>query len=109
MPLKFSNESPIGSMIEWQLLHGSLARCCSSLARTEVGAFSSSVSSAPSGGGGGGAHSSCSSTHLPRLTGEVRVGLLVSVRKLAWVKKPWRLAPAMLTRSNVLPVGPVMP
>ena len=35
------------------------------------------------GGGGGGAPSSCSSTHLPRFTGDVRVGFEVTVKTLA--------------------------
>ena len=42
------------------------------------------------GGGGGGVFRIWSSTHLPRFTGAVRVGLEVSVRMLACVNKPPR-------------------
>ena len=47
--------------------------------------------------GGGGVASRLSSTHLPRFTGEVRVGFEVSVRMLPWVSTPWRGVPASET------------
>ena len=46
------------------------------------------------GGGGGSWHSSRSSTHFPRLTVELRVGVEFSVRMPAWVSRPRRLLPA---------------
>ena len=54
------------------------------------------------GGGGGGVLRTWSSTHLPRLTGEVRVEFDVSVRMLAWVRMPPRLV-GSFTRRNSLP------
>ncbi len=45
------------------------------------------------GGGGGGVPKILSSTHFPRLTGEVRVGLEVTVRIDACVKTPPRWSP----------------
>ena len=50
------------------------------------------------GGGGGGVPSNCSSTHLPRFTGEVRVGFDVTVKMLACVINPPRRRSLRLTR-----------
>ena len=47
-----------------------------------VNCLSSGSEGTSGGGGGGGVPRICSSTHLPRLTGEVRVGFEVSVRTL---------------------------
>ena len=44
-------------------------------------------------GGGGGRPSRFSRIHLPRFTGEVRVGFEVMVRMLAWVRSPTRPVP----------------
>ena len=44
--------------------------------------------------------------HLPRLTGEVRFGLDVAARTLAWVSTPPRGVPASETRRNQSPVTP---
>ncbi len=53
------------------------------------------------GGGGGGVPSICSSTHRPRFTGDVRVGLDVTVSTLACVSTPPRLvAGVSSTRTN---------
>ena len=54
----------------------------------------------PGGGGGGGLPSNCSSTHLPRFTGEVRVGFEVTVSTLACVSRPPRAVPASDTRFH---------
>ena len=64
-----------------------------------IGEFSGSVpevgavdSCGTSGGGGGGSwHSSRESTHRPRFTVELRVGVAFSVRMLPWVRMPRRL------------------
>src|SRR5579862_4549141 len=59
---KFSSEKPIGSIIEWQDLHGSLVRCCCIRSRTEralatwpvrCSEFSGSGGTLGGGGGGG--------------------------------------------------------
>ena len=51
-----------------------------------------------------------SSTHLPRFTGEVRVGLDVTVRTLAWVSDAQLgPVPASETRRNWSPTTPRMP
>ena len=50
-----------------------------------------------------------SSTHLPRLTGEVRVGLEVRVRILAWVRMPPRGPSLRATRWKESLVMPGMP
>ena len=44
--------------------------------------------------------------HLPRLTGDVRVGLDVAARMLACVSTPPRAVPASETRRNSSPVTP---
>ena len=76
---KFSIAKPIGSIRAWQLAHAGLARCCGHrvahrqrLARRAPSVFSAGTFG---GGGGGGDDSRFSSTHLPRSTGEVRVGV----------------------------------
>ena len=47
--------------------------------------------------------------HLPRLTGEVRVGLDVAARTLAWVSTPPLGVPASETRRKASPEMPGMP
>ena len=71
--------------------------------------LSSFRASTPDGGGGGGVPRMFSRIHLPRLTGEVRVGLDVAVRMLACVSTPPRGVPASETRRNPSPVTPGMP
>ena len=62
------------------------------------------------GGGGGGVPRICSRIHLPRRTGEVRVGLEVMVRMLACVRMPPRwLSGSSLTRWNASPFTLEMP
>ena len=58
------------------------SRCYSKRSRREplvIAASFSSSSSTSGGGGGGGVPRICSKIHLPRSTGEVRVGWLVKV------------------------------
>ena len=59
--------------------------------------------STPDGGGDGGVPRMFSRIHLPRLTGEVRVGFDVAARMLAWVSTPPRGVPASETRRNQSP------
>ena len=63
----------------------------------------SSNSGTFAGGGGGGSASMLSRIHLPRLTGEVRVGLEVSIRMLACVNTPRRPS-VRATRWNSSPL-----
>ena len=51
-------------------------------------------------GGGGGAPSRLSSTHLPRSTGEVRVGKAVTIRIPACVRMPPRSGPVTAMRRK---------
>ena len=59
--------------------------------------------STPDGGGAGGVPRMFSRIHLPRLTGEVRVGFDVAARTLAWVSTPPRGVPASETRRKPSP------
>src|SRR2546427_11210667 len=72
---KFSSEKPTGSIRLWQLAQAALTRCSARRSRTER--LADSVLSFSAGtlgnGGGGGVPRMFSSTHLPRMTGEVRV------------------------------------
>src|SRR5262245_62013807 len=99
MPLKFSKPKPIGSIRAWQEAQAGFSRCCSIRWRNvPLSSFSLFNSGTSGGGGGGGELRKFSKTHLPRLTGEVRVGFDVTVRILACVSKPRRGVPARLTR-----------
>jgi hypothetical protein len=69
---KFSREKPIGSMILWQLAHGSTLRCSSNRCRKDV-TFTCSASlsrfvSTPGGGTGAGIPKTFSRIHRPRVT-----------------------------------------
>ena len=66
-----------------------------------------STLSTPVGGGGGGAPRRFSRIHLPRLTGEVRVGFEVTAKTLACVRTPPRGVPTSETRRNDSPSTPV--
>ena len=75
----------------WQVAQLGLARCCSMRCRkVPVSSLPSFSSGTSGGGGGGGVPNRFSSIHFPRFTGEVRVGLEVTVRMLAWVRMPPR-------------------
>ena len=76
MPSKFSSAKPSGSIIRWQTAQDGLARCCSMRWRMVIGLVPASSLSEGTlgGGGGGGVPSNCSSTHLPRIVGAVRLG-----------------------------------
>ena len=100
VPSKCSNAKPIGSIRSWHDAQFGLARCCSIFCRMvpESGAFlSSSVFTTSGGGGGGGVPRMFSRIHLPRFTGEVRVGFDVMVRIPACVSSPPRGTPRRLT------------
>src|SRR3982751_6623562 len=97
----------MGSMPVWQLAQYLLVTCCSRYARpvspepdTNIGSCGTS-----GGGDGGGSHSRCSSTQLPRLTGDVRLGCEVVVRKVSWVRMPPRPLPVRLTCAKVFCAG----
>src|SRR5438552_10224028 len=80
-------------MFLWQFAHAGFMRCCSIRWRSELdcdAAAASGNSGTFGGGGGGGVPRICSRTHLPRLTGDVRVGLDVTVRMLPCVINPAR-------------------
>src|SRR5581483_11507333 len=90
---KFSRLKPSGSMRAWQLAHAGLARCISSICRTERGLLSLLLASSAGtlgGGAGGGAARIFSRTHLPRMVGDVRVVYDVTARTLALPSRPKR-------------------
>ena len=83
---------PIGSISRWHDAHTGFARCSSIRWRSDVtftcaASFSRFVST-PGGGFGGGAPSTFSSTHLPRVTGDVRFAADVTVRMLPCPSRP---------------------
>src|SRR5262245_10612408 len=100
----------MGSMAAWQAAHSGFLRCASM--RWRSGRFATVGPSArggmAGGGGGGGEHRRRDSTHLPRLTGDVRLGLEVSVSRAAWDRSPKRCVAAPLTATWRI-VVPVMP
>ncbi len=65
----------------------------------------SSNSGTSGGGGGGGVPSMFSNTYLPRFTGLVRVGLLVSVSTLAIVENAAAVLRARLIGGQLSPCG----
>ena len=82
-------------MILWQPAHGGLARCsviCSrSVSALPLSPFVSSSAGTFGGGSGGGVPRMFSSTHTPRLTGEVRKFCVhVTARKLPLPSRPRR-------------------
>ena len=112
MASKFSRPKPSGSMRRWHEAQAGSVRCRSIRCRSVPDApwsLPSFSASTPDGGGDGGAPRMFSRIHLPRLTGEVRFGLDVAARTLAWVNTPPRGVPASETRRNQSPVTPAMP
>ena len=84
-------------MRAWQLAQIGLARCRSSISRTDTRrrpVLSSSVVFTSGGGGGTGAARMLSSSHLPRMVGDVRVGYDVTARTLALPSRPQRFSSA---------------
>src|SRR5215467_4876471 len=78
--LKFSRAKPVGSMVRWQPAQKAFSRCFSSLSRTDLGDSPTSFSARVGtfgGGGGGGRFNNVLRIHLPRFTGDVRVGFEV--------------------------------
>ena len=90
----------VGAMLLEHLAHRrGLARSCS---RRD--------SCSRSGGGGGtGAARMFSSSHLPRMVGEVRVGYDVTASTLALPSSPQRFSSASVTRRKWLPYTPEIP
>ena len=87
-------EADAGPCAAWQeaqarVLRGA-APCAAAACPRAARCLSSASFGTSGGGGGGGVPSRLSSTHLPRLTGEVRVGFEVTVSTLAWVSMPPR-------------------
>src|SRR5260221_1343348 len=96
----------MGSIKLWQLAQAALERCAANRSRTERVADSVlSFSAGTSGsGGGGGDPSRFSRTHLPRITGDVRVAYEVTVKILPWRNRPPRsLSRSRATRRKRLP------
>ena len=87
---KPSNEKPMASILMWQLAQSGLDRWCSICSRKDMPSTCPSAArpSTPGGAGGGGASSKLVNTHFPRLTGLVRVGLLVAINIEACRRKP---------------------
>src|SRR5690242_20921019 len=106
MASKFSRLNPSGSMRAWQLAHAGLARCISSIWRTDKGLFSLLLDSSDGtlgGGAGGGAARIFSRSHLPRMVGDVRVVYDVTARTLALPNSPKRFGSVSWTRRKWLP------
>src|SRR5690348_16363018 len=106
MASKFSRLKPSGSMRAWQLAQAGLARCISSIWRTDSGLLSLLLDSSEGtlgGGAGGGAARMFSRIHLPRMVGEVRVVYEVTARTLALPSRPKRFSSVSLTRRKWLP------
>src|SRR3982751_2969486 len=96
-------ENPIGSITLWQPAQTALARCSSIVSRSERGLpFSDwAFNGGTFGGGGvGGTPSRLVRIHLPRCTGEVRLGYDVTVRMLACPNRPRRASFGTFTRRN---------
>src|SRR5579871_1240620 len=112
MASKFSNAKPVGSIMLWHELHAGLERCCASRSRTvltlawvrwslRAGTFG--------GGSGGGVPKILFRTHLPRITGEVRIAGEVIVKMLPCPSRPrLGLSAGSDTRRKLLPWMPDM-
>src|SRR5436190_23617332 len=101
----------MGSIFEWHDAHAGLARCASNCCRIDAvlpspDSFSGGTSG---GGGGGGAASKFSRTHLPRITGDVRVGYDVTASTAPIVITPPRWLSVSSTRRKRLPSTYGMP
>src|SRR4029453_12337267 len=87
-----SSAKPMGSNNRWHPAHVGALRWVSSRSRSESGFWPGLLSlrfvSTSGGGGGGGVPTMFSRIHLPRMTGEVRVGLEVTVSTLALLSSP---------------------
>ena len=109
---KRSSAKPRPSMRAWHTAQLSLLRCAAICAR-RLAALSTTAPagklSLPGGGAGGGASRRLSRIHLPRLTGEVRVGFEVSARMLAWPSRPWRRGSPTGTRCSSSSKSPASP
>ena len=108
---KGSSARPSGSMRAWQEAHAALLRCFSSCSRRETDlprSFSSRAGTS-GGGGGGGAPRRFSRIHLPRSTGEVRLGYDETVRTLACRQTPPRPLPVRSTLRKSCPLTFWMP
>src|SRR5207247_666695 len=103
---KFSIDRPIGSIMAWQLAHTGLRRCCAMRSRIVIACdvFESLSGGTLGGGGGGGVPRMFCRIHLPRITGEVRLGYAVASRMLPCPSKPPRMLSAgKVMRWNRLP------
>src|SRR3989442_8367729 len=104
---RFSSAKARGSICEWHVAQVGFFRCSSSRSRPEAGWPPAPVSGrlgTLGGGGGGGAPRRVSSTHLPRNTGEVRLGYDVTVRRLPWPSRPPRCSGVLnVTRRKRFP------
>src|SRR5580698_8560012 len=106
---KFSSAKPIGSISLWQLAQGSFLRCsviCSRKVMILLSPLLSSSGGTFGGGSGGGVPRIFSSTHTPRLTGDVRKFCTqVSESTLPCPKSPRRYARSgpSATRRNCAP------
>ena len=89
---KFSSDRPSGSIIAWQLAHVGFARCCAIRSRIDSSSSAGLGFSFRAGTSGGGSASSVpirfSRIHLPRTTGDVRLGKEVTDRMLPWPSSP---------------------
>ena len=81
----------IRPMLGQPLAHGR-GCCAASSCPSSAGTFG--------GGGGGGTPSRLSSIHLPRMTGDVRVGYDVTIRMLPWRRSPPRTPSSGRTRRG---------
>src|SRR5581483_6748190 len=109
---KFSRLSPSGSILAWQLAHTGFARCTSNICRTVSGFPSLLLNSSAGtfgGGAGGGAARIFSSSHLPRIVGDVRVVYDVTASTLALPSSPKRFSSVSTTRRKWLPYTPEIP
>ena len=97
-------------MRAWHAAQLGFARCCSicwrSVAALAVVGCVVEARPAPGGGGGGGAPRTFSSTHLPRFTGEVRVGLRGHRQDARLREHAAARAVGQLTRRNRSPATP---
>src|SRR5262245_10094840 len=97
----------MGSMILWHEAHVGFDRCSSMRLRSDSASRSTLLSTFSggtfAGGFGGGVPRMFSRTHLPRATGDVRVGNEVTVRMLPCPSNPRRGVFANETRRNWLP------
>ena len=117
MASKFSKPKPSGSILAWHEAQLGLARCCSIRCRSVAGELDvlrrPSARARRAAAGAAACRGSASRIHLPRFTGEVRVGFDVTVRTLACVSTPPRRLVGQRrpggTRSPVDARDPVVP